>query len=89
MEVYVADGSICHVGVYVADAFVVGHLVDVPAPSAEIEKAFGSNISQQPCQKSKQRKYQQKKCALYVKLTMCLEIRTRVDDTFKETFDTY
>ena len=88
MEVYVADGSICHVGVYVADAFVVGHLVDVPAPSAEIEKAFGSNISQQPCQKSKKENTNQK-CALYVKLTTCLEIRTRVDDTFKETFDTY
>ena len=88
MEVYVPDGSICHVGVYVADAFVVGHLVDVPAPSAEIEKAFGSNISQQPCQKSKTENTNQK-CALYVKSTMCLEIRTRVDDTFKQTFDTY
>ena len=75
-------------GVYVADAFVVGHLVDVPAPSAEIEKAFGSNISQQPCQKSKKENTNQK-CALYVKLTTCLEIRTRVDDTFKETYDTY
>ena len=29
------------VWVYVADAFDVGHLVDVPARSAEIEKAFG------------------------------------------------
>ena len=35
------------VRVYVADAFDVGHLVDVPARSAEIEKAFGPNISQQ------------------------------------------